>query len=80
MITPKQYTKNLKDGIITTAMIEDCLFSVNKRAKNCRDKVNEYKGWREQYRYLNIWNYVKNYYDRKDEYYETDRKIWKSCL
>ena len=65
----KDYIKNINRRTITTQMLEDCLYSVNKRAKNCRDKVNEYKGWREQYRNLNIWNYVKKYYDKKDEYY-----------
>ena len=26
-------------------MLADCLYSVNKRAKNYRDKANEYKGY-----------------------------------
>lgn len=37
MRTPKEYTDNLKNGIITTAMLNDCLYSMNKRAKNYRD-------------------------------------------
>lgn len=38
MRTPVEYTNNLKKGIITDQMLVDCLFSVNKRAKNWRDK------------------------------------------
>ena len=45
MITPKEYIKNLKKGIITDKMLEDALVSVNKRAKNYRDKKREYKEW-----------------------------------
>jgi hypothetical protein len=42
MRTPKEYTKNLERRIITKEMLQDCLLSVNKRAKNCRDKEREY--------------------------------------
>ena len=38
MKTPKEYTQNLKNGIITAEMLSDCIFSCNKRAKNWRDK------------------------------------------
>ena len=38
MKTPKEYTTNIKNGIITEKMLSDCLYSVNKRAKNYRDK------------------------------------------
>ena len=38
MKTPKEYMENLKKGIITETMLADGLFSVNKRAKNCRDQ------------------------------------------
>lgn len=38
METPKEYTNNLKNGIITEEMLADCLYSVNKRAKNYRDQ------------------------------------------
>ena len=43
MKTPKEYTKNLKNHIITEDMIGDCLYSVNKRAKNFRDKAYAYR-------------------------------------
>lgn len=34
----KEYSKNLKNKIITSDMLYDSIFSLNKRAKNCRDK------------------------------------------
>lgn len=43
MRTPKKYTDNLKAGIITEEMLADALHSVNKRAKNWRDKKREYR-------------------------------------
>lgn len=33
MKTPKEYNDNIKNGIITSKMLTDCLYSVNKRAK-----------------------------------------------
>lgn len=44
MKTPKEYANNVKNGIITTKMLSDCIFSVNKRAKNWRDKEHQYRG------------------------------------
>ena len=41
MKTPKEYLKNLKNGIITDQMISDILFSYSKRAKNYRDNARE---------------------------------------
>lgn len=37
METPRIYSRNIKKGIITRDMLEAALYSVNKRAKNCRD-------------------------------------------
>lgn len=39
MRTPEEYTKNLKNHVITMQMLEDCLFSVNTRASNWRDSL-----------------------------------------
>ncbi len=47
MRTPAAYTKNLKEHVITSDMLMNCLYSSNKRAKNWRDKEREY---REKYR------------------------------
>lgn len=60
MRTPKKYTDNLKQGIITKEMLSDCLYSVNKRAKNCRDKQRAYYG---------IDSYADKYREQKEKYY-----------
>lgn len=71
MRTPKEYTENLKRGIITEAMLQDCLFSVNKRAKNYRDKEREYRNrYRSNYYYRHdIYNNEERYRTKKNEYY-----------
>ena len=43
MVTPKEYKENLKNGIITASMLEDVLYSYNKRAKNYRDLARKYR-------------------------------------
>ena len=63
MKTNKEYKDNLKNKIITSDMLYDSLFSLNKRAKNCRDQKNRY--YRSEY----YWDYVNKmnaYYDQKD--------------
>lgn len=45
MRTPTEYTRNLKNKIITEKMLLDCLYSCNKRAKNWRDKEREYRDY-----------------------------------
>lgn len=66
MKTPKEYTDNLKNGIITTEMLRDALFSVNKRAKNYRDAERkcrvEYYG-----RYSDSNRYKKEQFYKKKE-------------
>lgn len=46
MRTPKEYTKDLQNHIITAQMLSDCLYSCNKRAKNWRDKESYYRSMR----------------------------------
>ncbi len=46
MKTPKQWYENLKIGLITDDMLEAALYSVNKRAKNYRNKKREYSHYR----------------------------------
>lgn len=76
MKTPKKYTDNLKNNVITRDMLIDCLFSVNKRAKNCRDKEQEY---REFYRYMpyvrDKYDSVASYGEKKNGYYEQKKKL-----
>lgn len=76
MRTPKEYADNLKNGVITEAMLLDCLYSVNKRAKNYRDKA---RGYREYFRY-NRYAYDKYGNEakctaKKEEYYRQKEKL-----
>lgn len=68
MRTPAEWSKNLKDGVITEDMLSSALYSVNKRAKNCRDKKREYqKKWDH---YNNAEQYERQeilYYAQKEE-------------
>ncbi len=76
MKTPKSYNDNLKQKIITKDMLVDCLFSVNKRAKNCRDKEQEYRDF---YRYTpymrDKYHSVASYREKKNGYYEQKEKL-----
>lgn len=65
MNTPKTYLDNLKNKIITVEMLSDCIYSVNKRAKNCRDKEKEYRNKRYDI-HFNEWRYR----DKKEKYYK----------
>ena len=44
MKTSREYINNIKSGILTSSMLEDALYSVNKRAKNYRDSRRMYYG------------------------------------
>lgn len=70
MRTPKDYTDNIKKGIITKEMLSDCLYSVNKRAKNCRDKERQYRSYRNDY-----YGNEEKYREQKDAYYEQKDKM-----
>lgn len=79
MKTPKDYTSNLANKIITPPMLDDCLYSVNKRAKNCRDKVREYRNRLRWNCYPCLYeNYLiqkMRYEERMDEYYAMKDKL-----
>ena len=45
MKTPQKYIENLKNKIITSEMLEDALYSVNKRAKNYRDLARKSRNY-----------------------------------
>lgn len=70
MRTPKKYNDNIKNGMITADMLADCLFSVNKRAKNCRDKESNYRGFRNDY-----YGNEEKYRQQKEKYYEQKEKM-----
>lgn len=74
MRTPKSYTDNLNNGLLTRAMLSDALYSVNKRAKNCRDKEQQ---WR--YSYYDKYGSAGKYCDQKEKYY-TQKEIMLSVL
>lgn len=49
MRTPSEFAKNLKSRCISMEMLDAALYSVNKRAKNWRNKKREYKHNRYDY-------------------------------
>lgn len=70
MRTPQKYLNDFKQGIITKEMLTFCLFSSNKRAKNCRDKIREYKKTLKSSYYLyDKYNYLDNYTEKMKMYY-----------
>lgn len=68
MQTPKEYISNLKQSKLTIDMINDCLFSFNKRAKNCRDQKRAY---------AYDWKYHTGdkYEEKEKEYYKKKQEI-----
>ena len=46
MKTPKLYNDLINEKKITNEIIAECVYSANKRAKNYRDKIKEYKNGR----------------------------------
>ena len=66
MRTPKRYTDLIKNKKITNQTIAECIYSVNKRAKNYRDKIKDYKqGGFYKYKEDNI----ENAKEQKEKYY-----------
>lgn len=64
MRTPIEYSKNLKNHVITMQMLLDCLYSSNKRAKNWRDKEREWRSCR-----YDEYDNESKARDKKEEYY-----------
>ena len=76
MRTPKEYSDNLKNGIITEAMLVDCLYSANKRAKNYRDKAREYRSYYKSHRYaIDRYGNEDRCTATKEEYYAQKEKL-----
>lgn len=69
MRTPKEYAQNLKNKVITQDMLAVSLFSVNKRAKNCRDQERSYRNGYDKY------NNEEKYRNQKEEYYNMKEKL-----
>lgn len=71
MKTPKEYTNNLKNNIITKEMLLTCLYSSNKRAKNYRDKERQYREYRKFNRYFyDKYDNEGKMKEKKEEYYK----------
>lgn len=70
MKTPNSYINNVKKGLITEEMLSDCLYSLNKRAKNYRDKENDIRSERCQNPYF----YDK--YGNEEKYREKKEKLY----
>ena len=78
MKTPTTYQANIRNRIITKEMLGDCIFSVNKRAKNCRDKAREYKSrlyWNHYLWGSSLPDYQEKYEEKRDFYYEQKNKM-----
>ena len=69
--TPKKFTDNLTAGKISDEMLENALYSVNKRAKNWRDKKREYRG----YRYDKYHNFEKAEAEEKKMYGKKEKLL-----
>ena len=66
MRTPKRYTDLIKNKKITNQIIAECIYSVNKKSKNYRDKIKDYKqGGFYKYKEDNI----ENAKEQKEKYY-----------
>ena len=63
MRTPEKYKSLLAQKIISKEMLADCLYSLNKRAKNHRDRI---RGVRKYVDTSNNDAYKKRYYDDKE--------------
>ena len=65
MRTPKIYNDLIKNKEITNKIIAECIYSVNKRAKNYRDKIKDYNqaGF---YKYKE--NNIENAKEQKEKY------------
>ena len=72
MKTPKLYNELINEKKITNEIIAECIYSVNKRAKNYRDKIKEYKNGRfHQHLESNIEKAeeeIRKYYQLKEEF------------
>lgn len=69
MRTPSEYAKNLNNGIITESMLDDALWSVNKRAKNHRDNKRRYREMERDRR-----SYNRYYYDKYSNAEKAEQK------
>ena len=72
MRTPQNYTQLVNDKKITNEMIAECIYSVNKRAKNHRDKIRKYKD--DRYNRYTVRN-IENAEDEMEKYYTMKEEL-----
>ncbi|MGF2144881.1 hypothetical protein ACQUEF_05915 [Vagococcus fluvialis] len=69
MKTPKEYTEMIKKKEVTTKLVGEVLYSLNKRAKNAREMEIKSRSSRNPHSYENMEKYKENkerYYKDKD--------------
>lgn len=72
MRTPQNYNQSVNDKKITNEMIAECIYSVNKRAKNYRDKIRKYKA--DGYNLYTERN-IENAEDEMEKYYTMKEEL-----
>ncbi len=65
MKTPVKYSKLVKNNEVDKELIGHVAFSINKRAKNYRDKRNEYR----YSNYRHAYSYMQSYEEKMNEAY-----------
>lgn len=78
MKTPKQYSDLIKEKLLSKEMLGQVIFSLNKRAKNCKEKKMEFYNKAKEieyssFRFVNtssFYNSVNNYKEKESEYYK----------
>ena len=76
MKTSNEYNENIKNRIITPIMLAECIYSVNKRAKNYRDKIIRYDSIRQNNpNWKDKFGNVENWAAKMDEYYYMKKKM-----
>lgn len=80
MKTPIKYTKLINKGIITQEILEEVLYSLNKRAKNCRDKKIEYYQLSKKVNYSKIHDDIYRYKQKEKSFYDKKEYLLKSIL
>ena len=80
MRTPQSYKVNLMDGVITASMLEDVLYSYNKRAKNWRNQERKYRQIRrENYFWYDKYDYEAKAEEKKNMLYAKKSDILSFC-
>lgn len=74
MKTPKLYNDLINEKKITNEIIAECVYYVNKRAKNYRDKIKEYKNGRS---HQHLENNIEKAEEEMGKYYQLKEEFLK---